>query len=68
VQEILRNRVFHSLKQLPPKVGARLLRIVLASPELQFSRIDLSECSINAESMQIILEGLFPLSKYVRHL
>lgn len=68
VQEILGNQVLQSLKTLSPKVCARLLRLILASPELQFSKIDLSECGVDNDAMRTIIESLFPLSKFVKHL
>ena len=68
MQDVLGNSLFHSFRNLTPKICSRLLRIILAAPELQFAKIDLSECGMDSDSMSTIIEGLFPISMSVRHL
>jgi len=68
MRDILGDGMFQSFRNLTPKVCSRLLRIVLAAPELQFAKIDLSECGLDSDSMSTIIEGLFPISTSVRHL
>jgi len=68
MRDILGSSMFQSCRNLTPTICSRLLRIILASPELQFSKIDLSECGLDSDSMSTIIEGLFPISLSIRHL
>ena len=69
IDSILGSKLCNSsFQELTPKICSRLLRIILAAPELQFAKIDLSECGVDSEALRIIIEGLFPISPSIRHL